>query len=221
MAPALCAFTWTACHRSTTRLTMKIQTIRDLTLEFKASTPSGSCRWPSRADRRMRTSLEYTMQEVLVFAPESPRATVLALKVRRSVPIGWERCAGGFGPSPTYRFHLCPRADPGDGDPHRHGSQSAAASGAGGPAGTVTGRRRRPGAGDGGALTRSMQVLLHDVQALAPGVFLVVVALLLGVGFVASYGPARRAASADPLRCHRAAVCLYACYTGIASQPTP
>lgn len=48
-------------------------------------------------------------------------------------------------------------------------------------------------------MVQAMQALLHNVQALDPGVFLAVVTLLLSVGFVASYGPARRAASADPI----------------------
>jgi putative ABC transport system permease protein len=48
-------------------------------------------------------------------------------------------------------------------------------------------------------LSRAMQMLLHDVRAVDPGVFTTVVAVLLGVGFLASWGPARRAASADPI----------------------
>lgn len=48
-------------------------------------------------------------------------------------------------------------------------------------------------------LARAMQMLLYDMRAVDPGVFTTVVAVLLGVGFLASYGPARRAASADPI----------------------
>lgn len=48
-------------------------------------------------------------------------------------------------------------------------------------------------------LARAMQSLLHDMTAIDPGVFTMVMGTLLGVGFVASYLPARRAASSDPI----------------------
>lgn len=48
-------------------------------------------------------------------------------------------------------------------------------------------------------LAKAMQSLLHDMTAIDPGVFTMVMGTLLGVGFVASYLPARRAASSDPI----------------------
>ena len=48
-------------------------------------------------------------------------------------------------------------------------------------------------------LARAMEMLLYDMHAIDPGVFTLVALLLLGVGFLASYGPARRAASVDPI----------------------
>lgn len=48
-------------------------------------------------------------------------------------------------------------------------------------------------------LAQAMKILLHDMQALDPAVFGSVVAVLLVVGLLASYLPARRAATADPI----------------------
>lgn len=48
-------------------------------------------------------------------------------------------------------------------------------------------------------LAQTMKVMLHDMKALDPAVFTSVVAVLLAVGLLASYLPARRAATADPI----------------------
>ncbi len=48
-------------------------------------------------------------------------------------------------------------------------------------------------------LAGAMEALLYDMRGVDPGVFTTVAGVLLGVGFLASYGPARRAASADPI----------------------
>ncbi len=48
-------------------------------------------------------------------------------------------------------------------------------------------------------LAQAMESLLHDMTAIDPGVFAAVMGTLLLVGFVASYLPARRAASSDPI----------------------
>ena len=49
------------------------------------------------------------------------------------------------------------------------------------------------------ALTRVLGSFLYEVSAFDPITFLAVAALLVGVGFLASYVPARRATSVDPL----------------------
>jgi len=54
------------------------------------------------------------------------------------------------------------------------------------------------------ALTRSMTRLLYDVAPLDPQTFAMVPALLIAIGFVASYIPARRASRIDPALALRA-----------------
>ena len=54
------------------------------------------------------------------------------------------------------------------------------------------------------ALTRTMTRLLYDVAPLHPQIFAMVPALLMAIGFVASYIPARRAPRTDPALAHRA-----------------
>ncbi|HEX9734649.1 MAG TPA: ABC transporter permease [Thermoanaerobaculia bacterium] len=53
-------------------------------------------------------------------------------------------------------------------------------------------------------LARAMQSLLHDMSAIDAGVFSTVAGVLLAVGVLASYGPARRAAGVDPVGALRA-----------------
>ena len=48
-------------------------------------------------------------------------------------------------------------------------------------------------------MAQAMQALLVDMQAIDPGVFGAVIGILLAIGFLASFGPARRAAAADPI----------------------
>ncbi len=52
-------------------------------------------------------------------------------------------------------------------------------------------------------MAQAMETLLVDMQAIDPGVFGAVVGTLLGVGFLASVGPARLAAAADPIEALR------------------
>jgi putative ABC transport system permease protein len=49
------------------------------------------------------------------------------------------------------------------------------------------------------ALTRVMRTLLFNVSATDPATFALIALLLVGVAFIASYVPARRAAKVDPL----------------------
>ena len=48
------------------------------------------------------------------------------------------------------------------------------------------------------ALTRFMATLLHGVSPLDPGVFVTATALVLGIAWLASYLPARRAMNGEP-----------------------
>jgi putative ABC transport system permease protein len=54
------------------------------------------------------------------------------------------------------------------------------------------------------ALTRWMSALLFEVRTTDPTVLGVVIAVVLGVSVIASYVPARRAATIDPLVALRA-----------------
>jgi putative ABC transport system permease protein len=54
------------------------------------------------------------------------------------------------------------------------------------------------GIGGAVALARSLRSLLYDVTPSDPMSFVVVAALMLFVGFLASYIPARRATGVDP-----------------------
>jgi putative ABC transport system permease protein len=51
--------------------------------------------------------------------------------------------------------------------------------------------------------TRVLQSLLFDVTPTDPATFLAVAAILTAVAFLASYGPARRAAKVDPIEALR------------------
>jgi len=54
------------------------------------------------------------------------------------------------------------------------------------------------------AATRSLQSLLFEIRPLDPGTFVAVGLIMLGVGAIASYVPARRASSVDPVESLRA-----------------
>ncbi len=58
--------------------------------------------------------------------------------------------------------------------------------------------RPRPGAAL--LLTRLLAGLLFDVGALDPGTYLAMAGVMVGVALIASYNPARRASSVDPVR---------------------
>src|SRR5687767_9248585 len=49
------------------------------------------------------------------------------------------------------------------------------------------------------ALTRVMKNLLFEVSSTDPAIFALIASLLVGVAFIASYIPARRATKVDPL----------------------
>jgi len=54
------------------------------------------------------------------------------------------------------------------------------------------------------ALTRVMEAILFDVSPTDPATYAVVTVVLLGIGLLATYLPARRAASVDPVEALRA-----------------
>jgi putative ABC transport system permease protein len=47
--------------------------------------------------------------------------------------------------------------------------------------------------------TRALGTLLYDVRAIDPLTFIVSAALMVGIGLLASYMPARRASRVDPM----------------------
>jgi ABC-type antimicrobial peptide transport system permease subunit len=49
------------------------------------------------------------------------------------------------------------------------------------------------------ASTRFLKTLLYDVRAVDPAVFAAMSLMMLGVGMLASYMPARRASSVNPI----------------------
>ena len=49
------------------------------------------------------------------------------------------------------------------------------------------------------ASTRLLDTLLYEVSAVDPGVFLAMTAMMIGIGMLASYVPARRASQVDPI----------------------